>query len=68
MRDWAEMQPDDFDQDVPTALFQVTAPPPSVPAVPDDYGTEALFGAPATPKRRPTRRPATPPPNGPALF
>lgn len=44
-RDWAAMQRAEFDHDAPIEL-PVPAGPVRVPAAPDAFGTEALFGAP----------------------
>ncbi|GAA2842578.1 hypothetical protein [Kitasatospora aburaviensis] len=69
MRDWRRMQRDDFDENIPSALFPMEAPARPVPAEADACGTEALFGeptAPAAPRRAP--KPAPRPSTDPALF
>ncbi|MGA5179563.1 hypothetical protein ACWEPD_03010 [Streptomyces pseudogriseolus] len=53
-RDWTAMTPGDFDRDAPLCL-NVGTGPVVVPAEPDEYGTEPLFGDEA-PQRRPARR------------
>ncbi|MER8103221.1 hypothetical protein [Kitasatospora sp. NPDC094016] len=67
MPDWTRMQPADFDADVAPPLFTAPAADRPVPAVADDFGTEALFGASvpprpaaAPPKPRPTPTPDNP--------
>ncbi|MFB7403302.1 hypothetical protein ACFCZR_24315 [Streptomyces rubiginosohelvolus] len=60
-QDWRGMRRADFDPDAPLALVDADAVAKVVPAVPDRYGTEALFGeAPA--ERRPARREPAPGP------
>jgi hypothetical protein len=60
-RDWTDMTPGDFDRDAPLCLHARTGPV-VVPAEPDEYGTEPLFGQepPARPggSRRTPRRTA----------
>lgn len=64
--DWTRMERADFDetaQPAPLALIGEEAVVRPVPAVPDAYGTAALFGddpAPTRPRR--AARPAVPPP------
>ncbi|MFI6142381.1 hypothetical protein ACIBCC_29845 [Streptomyces griseus] len=59
-QDWRSMRRADFDPDAPLALVDPDTVAKVVPAVPDQYGTEALFGdAPA--QRRPRREPAPDP-------
>ncbi|MFI7388102.1 hypothetical protein [Streptomyces sp. NPDC049813] len=42
-RDWTRMTPDDFDRDA--ELRPAGTAPGAVPAVPDELGTQPLFGA-----------------------
>ncbi|MGW2998797.1 hypothetical protein [Streptomyces sp. NPDC001155] len=42
-RDWAAMQRAEFDRDAPIEL-PVPTGRPRIPATPDAFGTEALFG------------------------
>ncbi|MFD0351662.1 hypothetical protein ACFQ0M_47555 [Kitasatospora aburaviensis] len=49
VRDWRRMQRDDFDENIPSALFPMEAPARPVPAEADACGTEALFGEPTAP-------------------
>ncbi|MEV7817031.1 MULTISPECIES: hypothetical protein [Streptomyces] len=63
-RDWTRMQRADFDDSAPLDLVDLTdaAVCRPVPAVPDECGTQALFGKDPKPERpRRTRRPAPPP-------
>ncbi|WP_260605019.1 hypothetical protein [Streptomyces sp. WAC 01420] len=53
-RDWTDMTPGDFDREAPLCL-NVGTGPVVVPAEPDEYGTEPLFGE---DDPRPTPRPA----------
>ncbi|MFZ4151766.1 hypothetical protein [Streptomyces pseudogriseolus] len=53
-RDWTAMTPGDFDRDAPLCL-NVGTGPVVVPAEPDEYGTEPLFGD-EVPQRRPAPR------------
>ncbi|MFB8120584.1 hypothetical protein ACFQ6U_14090 [Streptomyces sp. NPDC056465] len=54
-RDWTGMRRSDFKEDEgePLVLVDADAVPRPVPAVPDAYGTDALFG------EEPTGRPVT---------
>ncbi|MFI6469907.1 hypothetical protein ACIBL5_06530 [Streptomyces sp. NPDC050516] len=56
--DWSHMSRADFEPGAPSHL-PVPAGPKRIPALPDTYGTEALFGEPVPPKpaRREHRRP-----------
>ncbi|MGD6751646.1 hypothetical protein [Streptomyces sp. BH105] len=70
-RDWSQMGRGDFDAAAPLALVDVrdarAATP--VPAVPDRFGTEALFGDEApVPRPRGRRRIEQAEPQGDALF
>ncbi|MFF1272644.1 hypothetical protein ACFVZC_04405 [Streptomyces marokkonensis] len=60
-RDWTDMTPGDFDSEAPLCL-NVGTGPVVVPAEPDEYGTEPLFGEDTPPRapgpRRPPRRTA----------
>ncbi|MEU3862296.1 hypothetical protein AB0F03_33995 [Streptomyces sp. NPDC028722] len=58
-RDWTRMKRADFDDCAPLDLIDAAVCRP-VPAVPDECGTEALFGKAPRPAR--TRRTRTPPP------
>ncbi|MFD8376110.1 hypothetical protein ACFV2Z_36075 [Streptomyces sp. NPDC059688] len=58
-RDWTRMQRADFDDCAPLDLVDAAACRP-VPAVPDECGTQALFGK--DPEHPPPRRPRTPAP------
>ncbi|MGW0033033.1 hypothetical protein ACWDXD_24855 [Streptomyces sp. NPDC003314] len=59
-RDWSAMTRADFDPSAPLALVDEDTVERAVPAVPDAYGTEALFGDEPAPQRpRRIRRPAT---------
>ncbi|MET8717417.1 hypothetical protein ABZV52_30075 [Streptomyces sp. NPDC004735] len=64
-RDWTRMEPADFNESAPRgplALIREEAVVRPVPAVPDAFGTEALFGDdPAPRKARRAPRPAPPP-------
>lgn len=51
------MTPADFDRDAPLCL-NVGTGPVVVPAEPDEYGTEPLFGEEAPDRRPAPRRPA----------
>ncbi|MDN3272473.1 MULTISPECIES: hypothetical protein [unclassified Streptomyces] len=53
-RDWTAMTPGDFDREAPLCLGVGTGPV-VVPAEPDEYGTEPLFGD-EVPARRPAPR------------
>ncbi len=53
------MTPGDFDRDAPLCL-NVGTGPVVVPAEPDEYGTEPLFGD-EVPRRRPAPRRTTAP-------
>ncbi|MER7740462.1 hypothetical protein ABZ368_04615 [Streptomyces sp. NPDC005908] len=53
-RDWTDMTPGDFDREAPLCLHVRTGPA-VVPAEPDEYGTEPLFGD-EIPERRPAPR------------
>ncbi|MGD3111477.1 hypothetical protein [Streptomyces sp. YGL11-2] len=54
-RDWTAMQRAEFDQDAPVEL-PVSVGPARIPAAPDRFGTQPLFGDPLpAPKPRPTR-------------
>ncbi|WP_371605013.1 hypothetical protein OG345_42100 (plasmid) [Streptomyces sp. NBC_01220] len=68
--DWSAMSRADFDAGAPLALVDADAVIRPVLAVPDECGTEALFGdepTPARPRRAP--RPASlPPADGDTLF
>ncbi|MFG3102165.1 hypothetical protein ACGFZL_16815 [Streptomyces sp. NPDC048182] len=57
-RQWAAMTPGDFDREAPLRLAVGTGPA-AVPAEPDEYGTEPLFGEENRPPadRRARRRP-----------
>ncbi|QOV40226.1 hypothetical protein IM697_18565 [Streptomyces ferrugineus] len=68
--DWTAMQRADFDPDAPLALVDADAVTRPVLAVPDAYGTEALFGdAPTGRRATGTRRPAAAPaPDTDTLF
>ncbi|MGA5127789.1 hypothetical protein ACWCV2_17030 [Streptomyces pseudogriseolus] len=58
-RDWTRMKRTDFDDSAPLALVDAADVGRPVPAVPDECGTEPLFGEPAQPKGKArTRRPA----------
>ncbi|WP_394437283.1 hypothetical protein [Streptomyces sp. SGAir0957] len=50
-RDWTRMTPDDFDRDA-ALRPDVDAGPATIPAVPDEFGTEPLFGEERTGSRR----------------
>lgn len=69
-RDWSEMRRADFDEGAPLALVEADEVKRPVLAVPDDCGTEALFGdepiAPRAP--RPRRSAPTPAPATDTLF
>ncbi|MEV7512131.1 hypothetical protein AB0O57_29660 [Streptomyces sp. NPDC091201] len=67
--DWSLMPRSAFDHDVPLALVDVDAVRRPVLAVPDAYGTEALFGE-EPPAARPTRpvRPARMPEREPDML
>ncbi|WP_086738308.1 hypothetical protein [Streptomyces glaucescens] len=57
-RDWTRMKRADFDDFAPLDLVDAAVCRP-VPAVPDECGTQALFGADPEPaRRRRTRTPA----------
>jgi hypothetical protein len=61
-RAWSTMGRADFDQGAPLALVDEGAVSRSVLAVPDAYGTDALFGeAPRSVRSTRTRTPAEPP-------
>ncbi|MFJ2225621.1 hypothetical protein ACIOFY_36965 [Streptomyces anulatus] len=60
-QDWRGMRRADFDPDAPLALVDADRVPKVVPAVPDRYGTDALFGE-APVERRPARREPAPGP------
>lgn len=69
-RDWRLMARADFDASAPLALTEarsVGARGP-VPAEPDAYGTEALFGEEAPARRAACRRSRGGPVQGEALF
>ncbi|MFE9993465.1 hypothetical protein [Streptomyces avermitilis] len=55
-RDWTRMARADFDDSAPLALVDADAVGRPVPAVPDECGTEALFGEDPTPVRAPRTR------------
>ncbi|GGV54640.1 hypothetical protein GCM10010261_37550 [Streptomyces pilosus] len=55
-RDWTDMTPGEFDREAPLCL-NVGTGPVTVPAEPDEYGTEPLFG-----EQAPARQPAPPRP------
>ncbi|MEW2298002.1 hypothetical protein ABZ719_35820 [Streptomyces sp. NPDC006743] len=60
-RDWTRMKRADFDDRAPLDLVDAAVCRP-VPAVPDECGTQALFGKDPKPERpRRTRAPAPPP-------
>ncbi|MFI0232604.1 hypothetical protein [Streptomyces sp. NPDC017086] len=60
-RDWTRMQRADFDDSAPLELVDAAVCRP-VPAVPDECGTQALFGKePGPPCPRRTRAPAPAP-------
>ncbi|MEU5748160.1 hypothetical protein ABZ804_21810 [Streptomyces sp. NPDC047726] len=56
--DWTSMRRADFKEDEPLALVDADAVPRPVLAVPDAYGTGALFGD--EPTGRPVTRARTP--------
>ncbi|MGY1584572.1 hypothetical protein [Streptomyces sp. MN13] len=58
-RDWTRMKRADFDDSAPFDLVDAAVCRP-VPAVPDECGTQALFGKDPEPAR--PRRTRTPPP------
>ncbi|MFC9283394.1 hypothetical protein [Streptomyces collinus] len=58
-RDWTRMRRADFDDSAPLNLVDAAVFRP-VPAVPDECGTQALFGKDPKPPR--PRRPRTPAP------
>ncbi|MFE9360542.1 hypothetical protein ACFYPB_41675 [Streptomyces olivaceoviridis] len=58
-RDWTRMKRADFDDCAPLELVDVAECRP-VPAVPDECGTQPLFGKDLEPER-PCRTPAPPP-------
>ncbi|MGB8946512.1 MAG: hypothetical protein WCD21_40700 [Streptomyces sp.] len=54
-KNWTVMGPADFDEAAPNHL-PVSAGPARIPATPDRFGTEALFGEPTPgPRPRPGR-------------
>lgn len=69
-RDWIAMRRADFDPDAPLALVDADTLTRPVLAVPDAFGTEALFGdAPTGRRATRTRGPAvSPDPQPDALF
>ncbi|MFI5990354.1 hypothetical protein ACIBAC_00670 [Streptomyces sp. NPDC051362] len=69
-RDWSTMRRVDFDPSAPLALVDEDDVARPVLAVPDAFGTEALFGDEPRPMRNGRRRtPAVPaPPEVDALF
>ncbi|MFE6639533.1 hypothetical protein ACFVFT_38535 [Streptomyces tendae] len=69
-RDWSTMRRADFDEGAPLALVEADTLTRKVEAVPDAYGTEALFGdAPTSRRATRARRPAVgAAPQGDALF
>lgn len=64
VNDWTAMRRADFDEraPAPTALVEVDAVSRPVPAAPDAYGTEPLFGVEPAPRRaaRPVKAPVPP--------
>ncbi|MGI5337739.1 hypothetical protein ACQEVS_10220 [Streptomyces sp. CA-181903] len=70
-RDWRQMRRADFDPSAPLALVEeaLVRSGVRVPAVPDRYGTAALFGdEPSTRRAVPHRRGKAEPPQRDALF
>ncbi|MFG2986171.1 hypothetical protein ACGFYQ_33805 [Streptomyces sp. NPDC048258] len=68
-QDWTAMGRADFDPSAPAALIEPEAVVRPVPAVPDAYGTEALFGDAPRPQRAAHRMPAPKPlPEADTLF
>ncbi|MEU2969015.1 hypothetical protein ABZ687_29060 [Streptomyces ardesiacus] len=58
-RDWSAMRRADFDEGAPLALVDADTLTRRIEAVPDAYGTEALFGDAPIGRRAPRpRRPA----------
>ncbi|MDI3101972.1 hypothetical protein QJ054_33600 [Streptomyces sp. AN-3] len=58
-RDWSAMRRADFDEGAPLALVETDTLARRIEAVPDAYGTEALFGEAPRPRRATrARRPA----------
>ncbi|GGX36271.1 hypothetical protein [Streptomyces noursei] len=54
-RDWAAMSRAEFDQDAAVEL-PISAGPVRIPAAPDEFGTQPLFGEPVpAPQPRPAR-------------
>ncbi|MET8566032.1 hypothetical protein ABZV75_37785 [Streptomyces flaveolus] len=60
-RDWTRMKRADFDACAPLDLVDAAVCRP-VPAVPDEYGTQALFGKDPEPERPRRTRTSAPPP------
>ncbi|CAM5237943.1 hypothetical protein [Streptomyces griseomycini] len=61
-RDWSAMRRADFDEGAPLALVDTDEVKRPVLAVPDAYGTDALFGDEPTGRRAPRTSRSAPPP------